>query len=394
MNKSIPILTPLRGIAAICVVFFHARLIMFTQWKDPLSEYTQFIENGYLWVDLFFMLSGFVMMHIYHKTFSEGVSRVQWQQFMWLRFSRIYPLFLVTLLVLVLWESIKYFSGIGFYGGPLFESWGVSGIPAFEGPFNRSDTLASNFMMLQAVIHKDLSWNISSWSLSVEWLCYLVFPFLVPLLSSRLRMTLWLPALALSVLFGINSTHGSLDITGDLFAFVRGLCSFALGAWMRNIVVSPAVKKWISSDAVLLSVFVSSLWLLHLPRQDNHNVVTIMVFALLVFVAAHQSERKTPVFKMLDNRVTRFLGDISYSVYLWHVVLLLPAIEVMNLVIPDLLGLWLSQTSWLAGVTGAIVFLLLTVTVSTFSYYYLERPAMKFLRNKYQNHSFSTSVAS
>ncbi len=181
MNKQIPILTPLRGFAALCVVFFHARLIFFVQWKEPVSEYTHFIENSYLWVDLFFVLSGFVMMHIYQQTFSKGVTVAKWRYFMWLRFARIYPLFLVTLLILVLWESIKYFSATGFYGGPLFDSWGMSGIPAFAGPFNRSDTLMSNFTMLHAVINKDLSWNISSWSLSVEWLCYMVFPLLIPM---------------------------------------------------------------------------------------------------------------------------------------------------------------------------------------------------------------------
>jgi len=394
MTKSIPILTPLRGIAALFVVFFHARLILFSQWKSPIAEYTQFIENSYLWVDLFFILSGFVMMHIYQKTFFKEVSFSCWRKFMWLRFSRIYPLFLVTLLVLLLWETIKYFAGVGFYGGALFESWGVSGIPAFDGPFNRSGALLPNVLMLQGVLEKDLSWNISSWSLSVEWLSYMVFPFLVPVLSARQRMTLWVPAVFLLVLLGINAEHGSLDVTGGVMAYLRALASFALGSWMCTIVVSKGRKKLFDNDGLLLLVFLACLWMLHLPKTSYHNVITVTVFALLVFVAAQQSQRNTPIFKLLDNRVTRFLGDISYSLYLWHAVLMLTGIEIIHLVLPDLLAVWNAQTDWLVGVIGGMVFIAVTIGVSTLSYYYLERPAMKLLRNKYQRRYVSVSATS
>ena len=185
MKSAIPILTPLRGIAALSVVFFHARLILFPQWMTPLTEYTHFVENGYLWVDLFFILSGFVMMYVYQSTFDQGVTSSKWKHFMWLRLSRIYPLFFITLTILILWETYKASNGIGFYGGALFEKWGMSGIPAFEGPFNRTESILANVMMLHGLIVKDLSWNISSWSLSVEWLSYMVCPFLLPLLLMK-----------------------------------------------------------------------------------------------------------------------------------------------------------------------------------------------------------------
>ncbi|WP_036799559.1 acyltransferase family protein [Photobacterium marinum] len=394
MNKQIPILTPLRGFAALCVVFFHARLIFFVQWKDPVSEYTHFIENSYLWVDLFFVLSGFVMMHIYQQTFLQGISVAKWRHFMWLRFSRIYPLFLSTLLVLVLWESVKYFAAVGFYGGPLFEAWGVNGIPAFAGPFNSGDTLMANFLMLHAVVNLDLSWNISSWSLSVEWLCYMVFPLLIPMLSVRSRNSVWMPVVIICIWTGINKNHGSLDVTGDLYAFIRGLCGFAMGAWLRNVVLSLVVKKWFDNDAALLSVFLMSLWLMHLPKEGSHNVYVVLVFSLMVFIAAQQSERQTPVFKMMDNRVTRFLGDISYSVYLWHAVLLLVGVEVLNLIAPEALASWFTQTSWSAGMWGMAAFMAVTILISSLSYYGLERPAMKYLRKKFQTQRYEVSKAS
>jgi peptidoglycan/LPS O-acetylase OafA/YrhL len=380
MKVQIPLLTPLRGIAALCVAIFHARLIFFPQWKEPLSEYTLFLENSYLWVDLFFLLSGFVMMHVYKKTFIQGVDASQWKQFMWLRFSRIYPLFIITLLVLFLWESIKYSQNIGFYGGPLLGSWGLTGIPAFEGPFNTFDSLLSNVFMFHAITSSSLTWNIASWSLSVEWLSYMVFPFMVPILSMRTRITLWIPALVWLILFSLNQTYGSLDITHGLSSFMRALCGFVLGGWLCNIIVPSNLKRIINNDLVLLVVLVSSFLLMHIQVAAHLN---IMMFALLVFISSQQERRNTLVFIFFDNRVTRFLGDISYSLYLWHVVLLLPGIELLNVLMPDLLKVWFTQTDWSIGLLGVLTYIMVTIIVSTLSFNFIERPLMKKLRTKF-----------
>lgn len=133
MRQELPMLTSIRGFAALIVSYFHARLVLFPQWKAGIAESTQFLEVGFIWVDLFFILSGYVMMHVYRESFQSEVTFAKWRGFMWLRFSRIYPLFLTTLLVLVLWESYKYLNAMYFYGGPLLGSWGMNGAPALKG---------------------------------------------------------------------------------------------------------------------------------------------------------------------------------------------------------------------------------------------------------------------
>ena len=391
MNKSIPILTPLRGLAALCVTFFHARLIFFSQWKDPLTEYSHFLENSYLWVDLFFILSGLVIMHVYKNTFTKGINLSSWSKFMFLRLSRIYPLFLTTLLVLLIWETFKYTTNIGFYGGALFESWGMSGIPAFQGPFNRGDALIPNFLMLQGVMEKDLSWNISSWSLSVEWLSYMMFPFLVPILV-RKKIALIIPVLFIIILAYINTSHGSLDITGGVFAYLRALTSFSLGAWMCTVTLSTENKQRINNDALLLITFFACIYVLHSSSLLYQDVMTVTLFALLVFISSQQKERNTIVFKLFDNRISRFFGDISYSLYLWHAVLLLAGIEIIHLILPQQLALWNSQTSWLSVTIGGFIYISITIVVSTLSYYYLERPAMNILRKIVQRRKMVVSV--
>ncbi len=118
MNQSLPLLTPLRGIAALMVVLFHARLLLFPQWMESIAGHTQLIENGYLWVDLFFILSGLVLAHVYGETFARTPRTIGYGRFLWLRLTRVYPLYLVTLLLLVGWELYKAHHGIGFYAGP------------------------------------------------------------------------------------------------------------------------------------------------------------------------------------------------------------------------------------------------------------------------------------
>ena len=91
MNQSLPLLTPLRGIAALMVVLFHARLLLFPQWMESIAGHTQLIENGYLWVDLFFILSGLVLAHVYGEAFARSPRTISYGRFLWLRLTRVYP---------------------------------------------------------------------------------------------------------------------------------------------------------------------------------------------------------------------------------------------------------------------------------------------------------------
>src|SRR5437879_1722827 len=97
-DNTFPGLTALRGIAAILVVLFHAPNWGFSAY---FVSVTQFAARGYIWVDLFFMLSGFVMAHAYGGRFIAK-SRGAWRAYLTARVARVYPLHLLILLVLAL----------------------------------------------------------------------------------------------------------------------------------------------------------------------------------------------------------------------------------------------------------------------------------------------------
>ncbi len=99
-------LDALRGIAALLVVLFH-----FDRWALPnlhLGPFDALIANGYIWVDFFFILSGFVMTHVYRSGFVNGkLGAAGYREFLGARLARIYPLHFMTLMILVGLELAK-----------------------------------------------------------------------------------------------------------------------------------------------------------------------------------------------------------------------------------------------------------------------------------------------
>lgn len=382
MRQELPLLTSIRGFAALIVSYFHARLVLFPQWKAGIAESTQFLEVGFIWVDLFFILSGYVMMHVYRESFQSEVTFAKWRRFMWLRFSRIYPLFLTTLLVLVLWESYKYLNAMYFYGGPLLGSWGLNGAPAFEGPFNHLGALLPNLFLVQGIsTHSSLSWNFPGWSLSVEWLSYMLFPMIVALLGANAKRGMWLPLLMVVVFFSMANQFGTVDLTSGLNALFRALCGFSLGMWLCLIKLPNWVKRLANNDVVMFSVVAAIIYLLHLGSDVRMSMLVYLLFAILVLFGANQEARKSLFLSIFDNRFTRFLGDISYSVYLWHAVILLVGVEVMHQFMPNTLALWYQQTGTGYLVAALVGYGVLMVAVSSLTYYFLEKPVLKALRN-------------
>src|SRR5258708_40084565 len=92
-------LTNLRGIAAVWVVLFHFQSLIV---QVILPQQTKLVAKGYLMVDLFFIMSGFIICHVYQQSFQAGLTAGSFRRFIVARFARIYPLHLFTLLFLII----------------------------------------------------------------------------------------------------------------------------------------------------------------------------------------------------------------------------------------------------------------------------------------------------
>src|SRR5665647_781341 len=144
-------ITSLRGLAAILVILLHFNIFCaaLAPWDSPFDH---FIQKGYLWVDFFFLLSGFIMMHVYAKSFESGI-RNNFKNFMFSRFARIYPLHLFSLLSMVafyFWYRANFI---------LYPS-------DYAGTFNVGHIWAQLLLVHSMGIYKNLSWDSASWSIS------------------------------------------------------------------------------------------------------------------------------------------------------------------------------------------------------------------------------------
>jgi peptidoglycan/LPS O-acetylase OafA/YrhL len=145
----IPCLDGLRGLAALAVVLFHFNIFFLPQARLP------FVGRAYLAVDLFFMLSGFVMAHVYGRLLASNW-RVHAPLFARARFARLYPLFAVTTLGMLVVFALSHrpLSLVSFSGG----------------------SLALQPFLLQQWA-PGLSWDYPSWSISTEAEAYVSFVF-------------------------------------------------------------------------------------------------------------------------------------------------------------------------------------------------------------------------
>jgi peptidoglycan/LPS O-acetylase OafA/YrhL len=292
-------LTGLRGIAAAYVVIFH-----FTgNGQLGHGAVRSFLSHGYLAVDLFFVLSGFVMTINYGTHFSSGFHHEKYVTFLVKRLGRVYPLFLATTLVCAALSLID---------------------PAMEGPLT-GWTLGTNLLMIQAW-GLSYSLNYPGWSISTEFSAYLLFPVLaMMLLGQRRAFTLAAAGVAVGILVfaATRSTAdlheaagriGPLDIwaADTLYPVLRCLAGFSLGmlAWRASRL--PAVQRLSHHPMTGLGLLATIAGLLCVPGSDV--LVVLLCVPLMIALTAERSLGA----RALACQPVYWLGVISYSLYLVH----------------------------------------------------------------------------
>ena len=262
------------------------------------------IHKGYLAVDLFFMLSGFVMTHIYHRAFSESVIR-HYRGFLVARVARIYPLHLLVLLLFVATVVAAQFSA----GGPPYSL----GNTVWHGPYSVSAFIA-NVFMLQGLNAGEWSWNYPAWSISVEFVAYLLFPFALPLIwraSGAAKASVGIAVLALLALLALL-TRDNFDQWDGPITLLRGLPEFVLGTLLYCAYRQLPCGSVVDRDWVAFGILAVIVICLHAGAPD---LLVTGLFAIFVLAAVVN----TGAFSRLANVAPLiWLGEISYSLYLLH----------------------------------------------------------------------------
>ena len=374
MNKQIGALTSLRGIAATVVVILHFTYSTLPEAGVILSRHTRFFRDGYLFVDLFFILSGFIMTHVYLESFLMGVSRSNYWTYLRARFARIYPLHLFTLGVLVGLELLK-------LSLPNFQ--------AFTGKFSFG-ALVANVLMLQAfdfncppLLWCKSTWNEPAWSISVEFLIYSVFPFLLFALLKTKPKTDWIIYIVtlIALLLLIRFTKGTLESIIGIPSIARcglecvmGIITYKAYQWGRH-------QRNLNFKLLQLGSTLLVIGLMHKWNRSRVILdwVTLPAFSLLIFSLS--SSTNGFISKILNSRPLLYLGTISYSIYMvhWCLIQFLETFWLYEFQVP--FGSGFDRSSCLLALGLLIPISLVT---AAFTYHFVEVPMRNLLKSKLQ----------
>lgn len=301
----------LRGIAALLVAVYHF---------NGFLRQGSIVESFYLLVDLFFILSGFVI----HRAYRDRLS--SWREFahfMIRRIGRLYPLHVFAAVFFVgvtcssrLLKVAMLHLGLGAALGSV--QTGAIGLPGVS-------EVLTNLLLLQGMgpfSHFEI--NGPSWSISTEFYAYIALALAILVLKPRLR----LPAFFVIAVAGlVLAFYGSVDVDRCLrlghcldshleYAFPRCLGGFFLGAIAERLsaTMTPVRQSTLSIIQILASgaaIFVMS----RSVTMPAYAFLAVFAFFVVVLTLAHD---RGPLAVLLKARICQFLGKISYSIYLIH----------------------------------------------------------------------------
>jgi peptidoglycan/LPS O-acetylase OafA/YrhL len=316
----------LRGCAAIFVVFYHLRMYLFPQLF-------YFARNGFYCVDLFFILSGFVISAAYSKRLETNGDVVS---FLIARIFRLWPLHAFWLLVILIAK--------------------VSGSLGFDAT---AGTLISNSMLIQSWGLLDIhhvTWNVPSWSISAELMVCVLYAATIRLITPPKVFWLYVAMIGFVVYAFLLWRYGTLDIVSRP-ATLRGLFGFAIGAAIFQF------KQKYSSNSFQAMVCIAVIACLTCIDEPDAGIC-IPLFGAMIVVLLNDTG---PIAWLLTTKPLMIAGELSYSVYLAHY----PVILVVRKYLPHFHNPYY--------ISAALVTTVVSISFVTF--HLIEKPSRSLGRN-------------
>jgi peptidoglycan/LPS O-acetylase OafA/YrhL len=354
-------LTGIRALAAVWVVLDHFGVPLFALLPG-LRPAAPLVASGFLGVEIFFVLSGFIIAYNYAESLSEGGS---YRRYLWARAARIYPVHLAALAAV----------------GVLIAGAALAKVPLNSEARNTFGNFAANVLMAQALPNFQAI-NSPAWSVSCEFAAYLVFPLLgwwAARLTAR-RALAWAAAI---VVAGVVLVHLIAPVVGPTLAsnggfwtasspramlWVRIGCEFPAGvllwAWSRDRVCS---RRW---DWIAVGAAIAVATVCCSIGPSPAEFVVLAAVALFVVACSLASGF---VHDLLSTRLMQWGGRISYSLYMTHYLVFLVAKKLIG---------WERYEGSSPEVRIAVlaVWMGLVIAVAAACFYLVEEPARRLLR--------------
>lgn len=369
-----------RGVAACLVALFH--LEAYSHLVYSHLHAVPLLRNSWLFVDFFFVLSGFVIAANYQQRLLDGFGVAR---FLLLRLGRLYPLHFTMLAVVVAVKLLLILV-------PALSSIAQSAPAPFSTPQEAPDTILANLLLIHSLhLYDFFTWNAPSWSISTEFYTYVIFAAC----CVGLRKHAWI-ALPVAMIGGpvLIATLSKNNMSTEYdWGIIRCVYGFAAGVVCWNVYRrwNGKLRTWLSGTVAewgaigLMFAFVSA------AGTTVLSLAAPYVFALVVLVFAFERGSASAILRL---RPLVFLGTVSYSIYLTHFFIARRFADAGR----ALDKLWdidvfarreidgqyfdvLGTQQW-HGDIAYPVFLATVIAVSYFTYRWIEKPGRDWMRDR------------
>ena len=363
-------LSGLRIVAALWVVLFHFRPLLQMASPPLYDSLKPILDCGAQGVDLFFILSGFVLTWNYLERMGDKWSTKATMHFLWLRLARVWPLYLVTMHLAALWIIFTLLYG---------------DFPSPEAASLTAMNYLRQLVMVQLWVQPFFdfsSWDGPAWSISAEWLAYLLFGLLVLVVFRIARATSVRGLLLLAFAATLPPLMLLVGSGGQFYTpwswLPRIVLQFTAGA-----LACAAVRKMRPTDrarsgagvasVVLLAAIVGALYWFDghpVPNiRDDFGLVDVLFLPLVVTLSIGSGTLPA----VLSTRLMVYGGQVSFGLYMVH--------ELVHTA-----WLWIMaqyQITMVPSVNAKLVFaglILVAMILAVLLFHFVEEPARMWMR--------------
>lgn len=362
-HSYLPALTGIRALAAFWVLVYHLHPALRAYWGE-VPVLSPIVNMGYQGVDLFFVLSGFIIAHHYADDL-RAFSWPRYRAYLWARVARIYPLHLFMLVTVLGLVKLA----------PLF------GFTINRGTDYQWPDFFRNLLLVQAwQFPAYVNWNHFAWSISAEWFAYVLAPCFVGLIWARQSKAALLLLAGLFLLLAPLAVVFLSDPRPSAYALFRITGAFAAGMIANRFYreTSFAVNEWLALCLLLVAAWGQYCFV------SGTDFLTVPFSAILIFSLARQ---RGGLSKILATKFFDYAGRISFSLYITQFVVLMPVKKILPF--ERLIGQGsVAQIGYLLGICT------IALVAAIVGYHAVEEPARKFLRRRFESSSSPLSPSS
>ncbi len=299
--RYLAVLDAWRGLCALFVVMLHLE-------ANSHFHSVSFFQNAWIFVDFFFVLSGFILSRNYEAKLAQGYPICT---FLLLRLGRIYPLHIFMLLLMVAFEALPYVF-------PILEKF--VGHSPFSTPEKNLFGLFTNLLLIHNLnIHTMTTWNGPSWSISAEFWCYIIFALTFAYINKpAIMMGVLAAAAAAFLLFYVGWLGAHLDF-GVVRCMYGGACGyFGWKLWQRISTHPPQLQPWMWACVEIAAVVACVYYIAHYA-YGQLSLLGPIVFMLFIVLFCYE---KGVVSTLLKTKAFNKLGVLSFSIYMVHAFIL------------------------------------------------------------------------